>query len=69
MKKNCLNCKHLESHVEQMDSDGYEIAELFNCDKQYNKMYERDKEDEFLGNIERPEYRAKSKVCFEPKYK
>lgn len=66
MKKNCLNCKHLEQDTE-VDSDGYLLGTYWMCDKQYQKMYERDKEDEFSQNIERPEYRAKSKVCFEPK--
>lgn len=65
MKKNCLNCKHLTEEYEQ-DSDGYEIGGGYYCDKQYQKSCMKGTEDQFIENLDRPSYREKAKVCFEP---
>ena len=66
MKKNCWNCKHLDTW-DETDSDGHEVGAGYCCEKQYNKAIERGTEIEHENNMDRKEYLEKGKVCFEIK--
>ena len=59
-KKNCNNCRYLE----WVDGD-YHGDSGFTCNKRQQSMWEKDKEHILLANLDREEYREKSKVCFE----
>ena len=64
MKKNCFNCKNLTTETEQ-DSHGYELGDVYHCEKQYQKSVNNDSEAKYERNIGRKEYLEKGKVCFE----
>lgn len=59
--KNCNSCVHLE----WVDGDS-ESTTGFTCNKRHQKMYEEGREQELHSNLDRAEYRARGKRCFEP---
>lgn len=60
MKKNCYRCKHLE----YIDNNSYEIPDGgYFCNK---RNYKNEKQEgDHLDKLNVPNYREKSKKCFE----
>lgn len=58
--KNCETCAHLEWVVGEALSDTG-----FTCNKRHSQMWEAGREQELHDNLDRDEYRARYKRCFE----
>jgi hypothetical protein len=58
--KNCNNCAHLEWVDGDRDEDSG-----FTCNKRHHQMWAKGREQELHANLDREEYRARGKTCFE----
>ncbi len=62
IKKNCLNCIHLEWHdADEGAGSGY------CCEKRHDKMAAQGKETEFLDKLSNDAYLDRGKKCHEPR--
>ena len=63
LKKNCLNCKHLQYYSKECYEDS--ASEGYYCEGQRNDYGPGEEENKHLAQLDTPSYREKAKVCHE----